>query len=449
MHKKVLNVLAGLLLLGLPCRADVKFDYGFAARLREEYTKNILDLNNDVDTKDNKDYFRLRLQAWGKWTFPDKSVFFTRLNNEMRSYIVSNDVHGSYFDGSEIDIDNFYYETPRIGTLPVSLKIGRQDIVYGEGFLLADGTPADGTRTAYFNAAKATVTLNSRNSLDIIYILDPKNDEFLPILNEENNIDGVIAGTHHRLLNISDESALGVYGKCKPTDRILLEPYYIYKTEDAYSLTASYLTVKAVSKPSSDINTIGAHVVYTVAPWKIHGEYAYQFGKYNDGGPDRSGNGGYLFCDRSFKSAIFSPDASIGMVYLSGDDPGTTENEGWDPIFSRYTWLSDIYNNTVSDETGISAYWTNLQIYRTQLQLNFTKTTNLNLRYNWLLGNENVSGSIFSTGKDKGQLYQAQLNHTFNKYLDGFLLYEYFQPGDFYAKTSGAIFWKWQLQCKF
>jgi len=50
--------------------------------------------------------------------------------------------------------------------LPIDFKIGRQDFLgqYGEGFLILDGTPGDGSRSFYFNAIKLTWKINSNNS---------------------------------------------------------------------------------------------------------------------------------------------------------------------------------------------------------------------------------------------------------------------------------------------
>ena len=72
------------------------------------------------------------------------------------------------------------------------LRIGRQDFLgpdmYGEGFLLMDGSPADGSRTFYFNAAKLRWKINEKNSLDFVYIDDPRTDVFLPSIHP--SVDG-------------------------------------------------------------------------------------------------------------------------------------------------------------------------------------------------------------------------------------------------------------------
>ncbi len=69
----------------------------------------------------------------GPYSYPsDKNGHFTRL------------------DENEMVVDNLYIKANNVFGLPVDLKIGRQDFLgpdmYGEGFLLSDGNPNDGSR---------------------------------------------------------------------------------------------------------------------------------------------------------------------------------------------------------------------------------------------------------------------------------------------------------------
>ena len=49
-------------------------------------------------------------------------------------------------------LDNLYLDIPKVPCIPASLRIGRQDIVRGEGFILMEGGPLDGSRSIYQNA---------------------------------------------------------------------------------------------------------------------------------------------------------------------------------------------------------------------------------------------------------------------------------------------------------
>jgi hypothetical protein len=141
--------------------------------------------------------------------------------------------------------------------------------------------------------------------------------------------------------------------------------------------------------------------------WKLRGEFAHQFGSYENGN-DRTGDGGYAYISRKYEEVALKPSFELGGAYLSGDDPNTTNKvEAWDPLFSRWPWMSELYVLSYGTETGIVGYWTNLQLYRASFRLSLDPETGLDLSYNYLRANENshVSSAppIFSAdGKTGG-----------------------------------------------
>jgi hypothetical protein len=340
----------------------------------------------------------------------------------------------------EIVFDNLYVSANGFLGLPVDLTVGRQDFLmtYGEGFLIMDGTPADGSRTFYFNAAKGAVKLNEQYNLDLVYLFTQKNDRALHSLYSASK----------RTLNTSNEEGFVAYGRGKMSDNLTFEPYYIYKKEETGGTNGDL-----------DLNTVGARAVYAMSGgWKLRGEYARQFGDY-DSGRDREGDGGYVYLGRKYEDLASKPSFELGYAYLSGDDPNTTKVEAWDPLFSRWPWLSELYVLSYARETGIVGYWTNLQLYRANFKFGLDPETGLELSYNYLRANENLGGSsIFlgtpglysADGKTRGHLIQAKLSHKFSKTVDGYVLIEDFVPGDYYADTNqdNAMFVRWELQWK-
>lgn len=402
--------------------------YGLDLRLRQEYLVNVLDVNDDAGKDDN--YLRFKVSPWVKYTPSNNLSIMLKLTAEPKYFFISGDYgKGNDWTSEEMVFDNLYIDYKDAFGAPIDLRIGRQDFLgtYGEGFVIMDGTPGDGSRTFYFNALKGTWKINSVASLDVVYINDFRQDH-MPVMNEQ-----------YVTTNTSDEQGIVLYGKTKFGDDFTFEPYYIWKREGHYQ------TLK--------LNTIGGRAVYAPDPWKFRGELAGQFGEYDDNNIDRSGLGGYFNAGYKFKDACMTPEVSAGIYYLSGDDPSTNKNEAWDPLFSRWPWLSELYIFTLAKESKIVAYWSNLQAYRASVKFNITKDTNLTLWYNYLRANENtnITGSIFSNdGKTRGSLPQIQLNHRFNKNLDGYILVEELMPGNFYVDGSdNTWFIRWQLQYKF
>ncbi|MBU1061908.1 MAG: alginate export family protein, partial [Candidatus Omnitrophica bacterium] len=334
----------------------------------------------------------------------------------------------------EVVFDNLYLDIKNFLDMPLDLRVGRQDLLftYGEGFLIMDGTPLDGSRTFYFNSAKATWRIDNINSVDLVYIKSEREDDTLPIINEK---------TPHQQLNTSDEEAGVLYWKRAPVDNFSLEGYYIFKIENDGGAR--------LQAQKTELNTIGSFAKYTFEPWTLKGQLAYQFGDY--GPEDREGLGGYVFVDRTFKDVAWSPEVSGGFIYLSGDEASTSKNEAWDPLFSRWPWMSELYSLSFNGESGLD-YWTNLQMWRSSLVLRPTDKTKFSLWYNFLMANETPAGTSFSvdSGKQRGHLPQMRLDYSFNKNINAYILAEYFIPGNFYSdEADSSLFLRTELSFEF
>jgi len=421
-----------------------KVKVGIYERIRYEYSKNIPDLNSSA--KDNKGYFRFKTSPSVEYDFAKDADVYVRLTNENRAYTYwagasasagkSASKKGYHYDINETVFDNLYFDWKNIFAAPVSVRVGRQDLEgYGEGFIFKNGTPLDGTRTAYFNAGKLSLQVNDKNSLDLIAIRDTKNDVYLPVINESNP---------RQALNSSNEYAFSLYHKTDSIQNLHWENYYVYKHEDA-SPTAR------MTREETKLNTIGTYAKYNLDPsLALRGQIAGQFGDY--GKNDRTGIGGYFFVDKDFKKASWSPQFSAGAIYLSGNNRSTSTNETWDPLFSRDTWHSVLYASYYSSETE-NSYWTNLQMYRASVSVKPIDKLKLTLWYNYLRANNQVAATktLFSgTGKERGHLTQLRLDYAISKNINTYFLAEYFVPGDFYVKSADdALFLRWELTYKY
>lgn len=410
--------------------AGEKMDYGFDIRIREEYVKDLF--YPQGIKRENDNYFRLKTSLWGKLKISEDTNFFVRFSGEPRFFLKKDGAiaRGRDRGNDEFLFENLYFEFNKIFRSNWDVKIGRQDFLfqYGEGFVIQDGTPGDGSRTFYFNAIKAVYHFDEKNSVDFILISNPKEDIYLPVVND-NELQ----------LNNSDERAFIVYGKTKPISNLLLEPYYIYKQQD-----------ETKTNPELTFNTIGIRKVYygDNNDWKIKSEIAYQWGEYKNG-RDKNAFGGYSFFVKDFKNLKFSPSLEIGYVYLSGDDPSTQKDESWDPVFSRWPWLSELYLYYFVND-GEIAKWTNLNCIRSSLNLNLTEKTNLFLCYNYLRANKNLTIPGSGVGKERGHNTQLIVRHKFNKNISGHIWVEHLIPGDFYSRNrANGMFLRWELSMKF
>lgn len=439
-----LAVLA-LVVMALPQQSFAQLSYkaGFTERVRHEYWLNNRDMSNQgavgtVAGQGDRSFFRFKTSVWGQVDYEEQFSLFAKLTNEIKSYTYygGRSSKGARGDTDEIFVDNLYLDIKKPGELPVNFRIGRQDLLnqYGENFLIADGTPGDGSRSFYFNAVKASWTVNDTNTLDTIYLNNPRTEQWLPIVNETDPASA---------LEMSDESGVIVDLKNKAIENLLLEPYYIYKHEGGGG--------GGLQAQTGKIHTVGGFAKYSLDPLTFHVQLADQFGDY--GSVDREGLGGYAFVDYSFSDIPLSPVWTVGYVYLSGDDPNTPDNEGWDPLFCRYPIWSEIVPQQYTGESG-NSYWSNLSMYRTQLALKLSDKMKLAMIYNYLRANEfvnaNAAYAIVGNNKDRGHLLQSKLDYAFNKNVAAFLQGEYFIPGDFYNDDADpAIFVRSQVEVKF
>ena len=411
----------------------------------------------DSSQKDDRNFFPIKTSLWGKVDFNADISLFAKLTNEFKAYTYfggtsslipdkTDSKKGYHFDINEVIFENLYLDENHFLSLPVDLRLGRQDFagLYGEGFLIMEGTPQDGPRTLYFNAAKASWKVDDKNTIDIIYINDPRDEEFLPVINRSRlrNAANPSLDRQPQLLNATDEQAGVLYWKNKNIKDLALEACYIFKNE-AEDDGVGYQSQKG------KINTFGTFVKYMKGAWTLRGQIADQFGTY--GNNDRTGIGGYVFVDKAFKDIAWSPQAGIGLVYLSGDNKKSDKNEGWNPLFSRWEWLSPMYARSMCAETGILGYWTNMRIYRANLTLKPTEKINLYLWYNFLQANEQVTPSaiLSGSGKNRGHLPQVKVEYMFNKNMTTCFLMEYLISGNFYKERDPALFLRTELQLKF
>lgn len=411
--------------------AEGSFNYGINLRLRQEYWGDVSDLNSNAGR--NPNFFRIKTSGWAKYDVNNNFDAYLRITNESRYYLTnalaSKD---NTWDGNEVLVDNLYIDVRNVCRLPLDIRAGRQDFLgkdaYGEGFLLMDGTPGDGSRSYYFNALKSTYRFNDKNSLDLVFINSQKQDNALPL------IDSKLTA-----INSCDGFGVLLYNRNTINEKVSIEEYFLNSTEKL--------------NPDLNLNTVGARAVYKPGAWKFRGELALQSGEYTNS-VSRIGIGGYAFATRSFKDTNFTPEAEFGAVYLSGDDVTTKDKvESWDPVYSRWPWLSELIVYTYASEPGAGqAYWTNLSCARISGKMFFTKQSYLSLIYNMLSANQKTpAAGIFSgKGTNRGQLPQVKYGYKFSERVDSYVLYEYFIPGDFYtASCNAASFFRWNVDLKF
>ncbi|HLP45926.1 MAG TPA: alginate export family protein [Candidatus Kapabacteria bacterium] len=408
------GILNGILNAEEPANGLSKWQINFSERFRMESWDNAVNL--DKNAGDATAYTRNRTSLSLRWLPKGDLEFSVKLTNEFRNYLTPKT---NKFKFHEVFVDLLYVKWADVARLPLTFTLGRQNITLGEGFVVMDGSPLDGSRSIYFNAVRADYRFNDKHGLMAFYCYQPEIDDILPIINSQD-----------APMLEQPEQGFGLYYTGK-FNKSSLEIYTLKKDIKG--------TLKRPIK--SDIYSFGARLILPLVPrLSITGEGAYQFGTYGDF--DRSAVGGYFHLDYKIDEKIpLVRTLTLGGIYLGGDDPATTEIEGWDPLFSRWPKWSESYIYTLIREHSV-AYWSNLNSLYVSLLLDFTERMNLVLTWHHLGANErNLAAFPGGSGNARGDLLIGRLDFIINRYFSGHFLWEHFSPGNFYFKEAARYNW--------
>jgi hypothetical protein len=399
---------------------------GFEERFRLETWNNIVDHSDAA--LDHRSQWRFRTRAWASLRLGDRLAFAIGLNNESKG---QGDPHVA------LTLDETVFETLWVDLRPtrrVSIRAGRQDLQRGDGLILFDGTPLDGSRTLYVNGLDASFAVRPKATLELIALSNPNVDSYLPVAHDKN-----------RPLIEWNESLAGVYYTDTSAQRLDLQAYYFFKRESDDSRPAT----NPQFQPGRQFHTVGARVARELAPaWTLSGEFAGQVGEQDPGTPIRAWAGSLTATHRL--DAGWAPTVRGGLTALSGDSPGTAAIEGWDPLLSRWPKWSEAFIIALGPEVGPS-YWTNIALWQAELTLKPSKRTGVRATYYHLSAFHPFPGSpsVFGRGTNRGDLLEARLDFSVRDFLKGHVLFERLIPGSFYTGGTPGYFFRVECTASF
>lgn len=425
-------------------------EMGLDLRLREVYARNIFSADDQFGDSaatnpgnwNNYHWQRYRTRLSTKVALSEDVDFNARLTWEFWGHCAPDASFNPFFSGKDYDFDEAIFDTMNVKIrnafdMPLTLTIGRQDIILGTGWLVLDGTPADGSRTIFFDAVRGTYDFSDATKLDLIYIQQyDDEDKWLKPFNH-----GAVAERRH-LTQYQDEKGLIFYLTNKTSDALSEEVYYIYKKSDRSDYAKSY------GKPAADTetHTIGTRLYGNLNEnWSYSAELAKQWGRYDEGSMTGLGSNSqltYAFNDDK-QSKVF-----VGYEYLSGDDPGTSANEKFDTLWGdwpQYQRGGDLQSYIWTAEGALGEV---ANLHRLGFGYSFKpgdKWTMLT-QYNLMWADQNTfaggTGSLpgapafTNDGNFRGQMITGLLTYQCcQKFRTQFLL-DYFMPGNYYQSST-------------
>lgn len=390
-------------------------------------------------------YFRFRTRLWGRYDLNEHVGVYARAANEFRHYEDPENTSWEFPD--EVLLDGLYLDLVKLlADESLSFRLGRQDLFYapgrpfGTGRLILEGTPKDGSRTIYFDAARATWT-HGAGTIDLIGI-NNKSDSELVINDQDRDITGYTSGD-----NKMDESGGVLYGTLKASEQVWLESYYIYKHESDW--------VNGVAPmPSLDVHTVGGRAAMKYNDvLSSNLEIAGQQG-------DREGQdtSGYmldaLLKAEFMKTSELKPWSSVGVTWYSGDDPGTQDDESWNPLWGRYPQVGSADLLAYSYDADGAAKWNNLTFAYASVGCVPHKDGKASAMVGQVMAPEsNGPGGGHQRGLYAGAYYETVLFRpklTDKDVVKGHLVFEVLEPGDYYNSDRDlGYFGRWEIAYSF
>ena len=437
--------------------------WGADLRIRDEFIDNSLTLSS-AQPRHEQNWIRVRAR-WSNVFTPTPGVDFTaRLAIEGREWTetsYSAPFHRGW-DWNEVVFDHFNLKVKPLKQTPLTFTIGRQDLMFGDNWLILDGTPLDGSRTTYFDAARVNFEIKKwKTTFDAIFIDQwARNDHWLPPMRVSGDtVNGVDLPIKKAQVE-HNERGLVLYmtDKAKPTRQI--DAYFIYrqarkepirvlKTADAganplYEIVSDPAEADDANMKAnlgrgedSDLYTVGARLAGDIGRGdltkclKYRVEAAFQTGTRN--GRDQRGYGVNSALTYAPKTKL-AHQFRLQYEFLSGDDPKTSNrDEGFDILWGRWPRWSELYIYTYAPEARIAQLanfhrigpgWTFKPFAKGELVTDFYL----------LYADKDKAGPILSgTGKTRGTLFTSKLLMKLTPHLAAHLWFERFSPGSYYA----------------
>ncbi len=439
-------------------------------RVRNEYVKNGYDMNNAAD--DTFDWTRLRTRIGCDVDYQNKFGTFIQLANEFRWGTQNKFI--STAGGRDLFVDNAYVRVnfKELWDMPFVFTAGRQDLLadpekswggmYGEGWLLFDGTPFDGSTSIAFDSAKLRFTGIPNTTVDFIYA-------------KLNDLSAASAYTQAD----RDEDFYAVYLISRPADTSLqAELYGMHRNKQWYSTWGTGASM--IEDPESETTILGGRLSTSKPIADDHVtmalEGAYQTGSLHP--VSRIGTQtGYTRDERILRDAYgayawarlsgakefkeLGPLVEARFDFMSGDDPSTRSRyEGWDSMYGEWPKYSELLMFNVYDPFGGSqgganpnlGAWSNLLFPTISLTLTpdvdpLNKDLSFKLGYRYMLAAEDNGPG---TGKKFGDLLQCKIEYKITKALVSHFECDYFIPGNYFANGSDeALFARVEMMYRF
>lgn len=439
---------------------------GLDIRLREVMARNIFSANEeygDAAAKpgsfNNYHWQRYRTRWSLKWALSPDVDFNTRLTWEFWGHCLPERGLNSFmgeqnYDFDEAIFDHFNIQWRNFMDMPLTLTVGRQDIILGTGWLVLDGTPADGSRTIFFDAIRAQYQISDATKLDLIYIQQYDDEEkYIKPFNHH-----AVQERRH-LTQKNDETGFIVYLTHVFCEGKNMDAYYIYKKEEASDWSKDYAPAPG---NDAEIHTFGGRLYGNLTEnWLYSAEYAAQFGKSHANGgryQDLCAQGANTKLTYAFLDDMKS-EVHVGYEFLSGDQDSTDGKDNqFNPLWGdwpQYQRGGDLQSYIWTFENKGLGNVVNMHRLGFGHSFKPSPVWTIATDYNLLWADETSPRAIGTTANTltndnfRGQMLTGLATYQCCKKFKTQFLIDYFIPGNYYDITDEAFFARINMEWTF
>ncbi len=400
------------------------FEVGFDFRFRTTYLDAPL-LDRKAPAHDRL-FQRYRVRAWAKTKHFEDMYSNIRIVTEPR-YFFRPDNLEDQFIRDETLIDKLNLEWDGLFGKDVSLVAGRQDIRFGTGWLVIEGTTFDGSRTAYFDALRLTQKNEDDSKYDYVVYSNHANSSYWMKPINDSDLD----------LNEQDDQGVMLYLADIPYQQALIDGYFFYK-HDTERVRPDGNEGEIYTFGTSYRNSINDRTKYYL-------ELTPQFGHKNGKKFTAAAANTRLDYDLGNDN-----NSSIHFVYeyRSGDDD---PDKNFDKLWGRYPQWSELYDIRICRIDGRGGDASNLHRLNMGVATKPAEDIKLEWDYHLLFADENTSSGgtngLSESGHFRGQLLTLQLKYFASEDIRHRINGEVFFPGDFYNndRNDVATFLRYEL----
>jgi hypothetical protein len=395
--------------------AQKSLNFHFSERARITSFDNAISLD---DESLGWTFARFRTSLGANYSPVPGLTFHANVVNENWVWIKPDDKETRF---AEIFIDKLNFHWKGTEKFPLELKVGRQNLIFDEGFICLDAQPLTGSRSIYFDAVKLNYSFHPESQLTAFVAKARLYDDVLPVLNE---------GSDPKRLVEQPNKGYGVY-------------YTFLRNEGSLSLYFFRKETLATDDwpGQRKINTPGFRIQWPFENISLTAEAALQFGEQEQA--THRAFGGYSYARLPVPYFNWMDNLNLGAFYYSGDNAETSSSEGWDPMWARWPKWSESYIYThIREYNGKIAYWSNISALYLTLNGNTGKKIRHKISFYHLMANKNNPDDLaYGDGKTRGELFIYRLDYKLNTNWSGHLLYEKFFPGNYYENNADGYNW--------